>query len=118
MFERFNPPPKPKAPEKKPAAIPKPVPVKAQEVEHVEQTDQSVLELRVALHQSLIEKINLNALEKLSREDVADQVRPLVVKLLLDASREADVHDVWEMGSQQAGDRRAQLRGNDPALVF
>ncbi len=84
MFERFNPPPKPKAPEKKPAAIPKPVPVKAQEVEHVEQTDQSVLELRVALHQSLIEKINLNALEKLSREDVADQVRPLVVKLLLD----------------------------------
>ncbi len=84
MFERFNTPPKRTEPEKKPATVPKPKPVKAPEPEPTETTDQSVLELRVALHQSLIEKINLNALEKLSREDVADQVRPLVVKLLLD----------------------------------
>jgi pilus assembly protein CpaF len=38
--------------------------------------------LRVAIHQRLIDKINLAALEKMTREKVAEEVSPLVRKLL------------------------------------
>ncbi|MGE0408464.1 MAG: hypothetical protein AB7P23_04280, partial [Amphiplicatus sp.] len=40
------------------------------------------LHLKVALHQRLIDKINLNALEKMTRDQVAEQIAPLVRKLL------------------------------------
>ncbi|GJL94632.1 MAG: type II secretion system protein E [Hyphococcus sp.] len=38
--------------------------------------------LKVAIHQRLLDKINLSALEKMSREDIAIQISPLVRKLL------------------------------------
>lgn len=40
------------------------------------------LELKVALHQRLIDQINLAALERMTRQDVAEQISPLVRKLL------------------------------------
>ena len=40
--------------------------------------------LRVAIHQRLIDKINLGALEKMSREKVGEEISPLIRKLLAD----------------------------------
>ena len=46
-------------------------------------TDNSVAtHLKVAIHQSLLDKINLSALEKMSREKISEQISPLVRKLL------------------------------------
>jgi pilus assembly protein CpaF len=42
----------------------------------------SALDLKVRLHQRLIDKLNLGALEKLTRQQVAEQINPLVKKLL------------------------------------
>lgn len=44
----------------------------------------STLSLRVALHQRMIDKINLQALETMSRAEVAEQIRPLFSKLLVE----------------------------------
>ena len=42
----------------------------------------AALNLKVALHQRLIDKLNLGALEKMGRNDIAEQIAPLVKKLL------------------------------------
>ena len=48
-------------------------------------TDNSVAtHLKVAIHQSLLDKINLAALEKMPREKISEQISPLVRKLLND----------------------------------
>jgi len=48
-------------------------------------TDNAVAtHLKVAIHQRLLDKINLAALEKMSRERIADQLAPLVRRLLSD----------------------------------
>lgn len=82
MFERYSTPRPSSTPAEEPIPAPKVVAPKT--TPQQEAPDQSVLELRVALHQRLIEKINLNAIEKFTREEVAEQIRPLVVKLLLE----------------------------------
>jgi pilus assembly protein CpaF len=40
------------------------------------------LDLKVALHQRLIDKINLAALEKMTREQVAEQLSPILTKMI------------------------------------
>ena len=40
------------------------------------------LDLKVSLHQRLIDKINLAVLETMTREQVAEQITPLVSRML------------------------------------
>ncbi|HEX5008584.1 MAG TPA: CpaF family protein [Hyphomonadaceae bacterium] len=73
MFERFNAAAKIVPAPSEPAAAPAP---KAGDLPSVS------LELKVALHQRLIDKLNLAALEKMTREEVAQQLDPIVSKMV------------------------------------
>jgi pilus assembly protein CpaF len=73
VFERFN------AATKVVPAPAEPVvdqPVKAGDLPSVS------LDLKVSIHQRLIDKLNLGALEKMSREEVAKQLDPIVSKMV------------------------------------
>jgi pilus assembly protein CpaF len=53
----------------------------------------ATLNLRVALHQRMIDKINLHALETMTRAEVAEQIRPLVSKLLVEERAVLNSHE-------------------------
>lgn len=53
----------------------------------------ATLSLRVALHQRMIDKINLQALETMTRPEVAEQIRPLVSKLLVEERAVLNGHE-------------------------
>ena len=50
---------------------------------YTDETDNSIAtDLKVAIHQRLLDKINLSALDKIPREEISKQISPLVRKLL------------------------------------
>lgn len=53
----------------------------------------ATLDLRVALHQRMIDKINLHALETMTRAEVSEQIRPLVSKLLIEEKAVLNGHE-------------------------
>src|SRR5688572_23504644 len=71
MFERFNSASRNGAPLAEPAKT-----ARAGDVGSVS------LELKVSLHQRLIDKINLAALEKMTRAQVAEQLNPIVTRMI------------------------------------
>ncbi|HEY7800257.1 MAG TPA: CpaF family protein [Hyphomonadaceae bacterium] len=71
MFERFNPTSRNGVPLAEPAKT-----ARAGDVGSVS------LELKVSLHQRLIDKINLAALEKMTRAQVAEQLNPIVTRMV------------------------------------
>src|SRR5688572_27081520 len=53
----------------------------------------ATLDLRVALHQRMIDKINLHALETMTRAEVSERIRPLVSKLLVEEKAVLNGHE-------------------------
>jgi len=73
------------------------------------------LDLKVLLHQKLIDKINLAVLETMTREQVAEQITPLVNKLLAE-ERAALNHNEYERLIEELLDEVLGLGPIEPLL--
>lgn len=68
-----------------------------------DQANASILELKISIHRSLLDKINLGALDKLPRETIRAEVAEIIGEILIDqreklnrAEREALIDDVLD----------------------
>ncbi|HEV7692021.1 MAG TPA: CpaF family protein, partial [Hyphomonadaceae bacterium] len=73
------------------------------------------LDLKVSLHQRLIDKINLAVLETMTREQVAEQITPLVARLLAE-DRQALNHSEYERLLEELLDEILGLGPIEPLL--
>jgi pilus assembly protein CpaF len=73
------------------------------------------LDLKVTLHQKLIDKINLQVLETMTREQVAEQITPLVSRLLVE-ERTALNHNEYERLIEELLDEVLGLGPIEPLL--
>ena len=73
------------------------------------------LDLKVSLHQRLIDKINLAVLETMTREQVAEQITPLVTRMLAE-DRQALNHSEYERLLEELLDEILGLGPIEPLL--
>jgi pilus assembly protein CpaF len=73
------------------------------------------LDLKVSLHQRLIDKINLAVLETMTREQVSEQITPLVARLLAE-DRQALNHSEYERLLEELLDEILGLGPIEPLL--